>query len=513
MKLLFLSSFFLHAIVSFAGPDSLVVRTEQRSEHVQHVYEENPVTKIKNGFYQVKYDKDILIQGNYRQGKKEGTWKYFYVPDTLCTIGHYIDGSRTGEWISYFRNGKVWVRSQYTKGQKWTEYSVWNERGQLLSERKGSELNYYYENGKLKECITMRGEKEHGRARRYYESGTLLEERFMKDGERDSVYKFYYENGQIWEHLTYKNGEEYNVIAYNDPDGKSLRCATLADGTGKMCFYDRHQHLLEEKELKNSVREGSYSKYNNGKLVSRGEYKNGKRNGRWIFCEEGVRTSDVDYADGKRDGQEINYHKSGAVAEKGMNVKGEREGEWVKMRDDGSLEGKRMYSKGLSEGPAAVYNTEEKVISSGKYAGGNKTGLWVNYDNEGHETLLEDFGSPTPLSHSETGTEDPDARVFSFAEHQPAFPGAEAGLMKFLQMNIRYPASLKDEGIKGTVVLSFVVDVVGAITEIKILKHAAAEFERESLRVLRMMPRWNPGLMNQEPVNVQYNLPVTFTLH
>jgi protein TonB len=111
---------------------------------------------------------------------------------------------------------------------------------------------------------------------------------------------------------------------------------------------------------------------------------------------------------------------------------------------------------------------------------------------------------------------DPDeGKVFSFAEQQPDFPGGEAALMKYLQQNIRYPAMEKDNSVTGTVVLTFVVDKNGNITDVKTLKavKGGPNLDKEAIRVVKSMPPWKPGKMNGKSVAVQYNLPVTFNLH
>jgi protein TonB len=87
--------------------------------------------------------------------------------------------------------------------------------------------------------------------------------------------------------------------------------------------------------------------------------------------------------------------------------------------------------------------------------------------------------------------------------------------MKYLQQNIRYPAMEKDNSVTGTVVLTFVVDKNGNITDVKTLKavKGGPNLDKEATRVVKSMPPWKPGKMNGKAVAVQYNLPVTFNLH
>lgn len=94
----------------------------------------------------------------------------------------------------------------------------------------------------------------------------------------------------------------------------------------------------------------------------------------------------------------------------------------------------------------------------------------------------------------------------------PTFPGGEAEMLKFLSANIKYPALARENGIQGTVVLSFVVQADGAVGEVTILRDIGAGCGKEVLRVVSMMPRWTSGEANGKPVRVRYTLPVRFKL-
>lgn len=94
------------------------------------------------------------------------------------------------------------------------------------------------------------------------------------------------------------------------------------------------------------------------------------------------------------------------------------------------------------------------------------------------------------------------------AEVSPEPSGGMAGWSKFLQRNLRYP----DSENQGRVVLSFVVERDGSLTDIKVLKTIGAEFDREAIRVLKMAPKWKPGLQGGQAVRVQFTIPINFQL-
>jgi protein TonB len=108
---------------------------------------------------------------------------------------------------------------------------------------------------------------------------------------------------------------------------------------------------------------------------------------------------------------------------------------------------------------------------------------------------------------------DPDeGKIFTVVEEMPSFPGGEEELFKYLQRNIKYPAIARENGISGRVYVTFVVDKDGKIKDAKILRGIGGGCDEEALRVVRNMPEWKSGRQNGRPVQVQYNLPVNFTL-
>ncbi len=105
--------------------------------------------------------------------------------------------------------------------------------------------------------------------------------------------------------------------------------------------------------------------------------------------------------------------------------------------------------------------------------------------------------------------------IFTIVENQPEFPGGTSALMQFLQQNLRYPGDARENGIQGTVFVSFVVEKNGDITNVKILRGVpeGESLSVEALRVVELMPAWQPGKQRGENVRVQFNLPIRFVLN
>ena len=108
----------------------------------------------------------------------------------------------------------------------------------------------------------------------------------------------------------------------------------------------------------------------------------------------------------------------------------------------------------------------------------------------------------------------PDGRtVYIIVDEQPTFPGGSAAMMFFLSTNIKYPVVAQENGIQGRVTCSFIVEANGEITNIQILKGVNPSLDKETIRVISEMPRWNPGKNKGVAVPVIFSLPVQFRLN
>lgn len=106
--------------------------------------------------------------------------------------------------------------------------------------------------------------------------------------------------------------------------------------------------------------------------------------------------------------------------------------------------------------------------------------------------------------------EEPD--VFSIVEEMPTYPGGQQELLAYLASNIKYPLIAVENGVEGTVVLRFVIDATGSISDIRIARDIGAGCGREAVRVAKTMPKWNPGRQRGMAVPVYFTMPVRFKL-
>ncbi len=157
----------------------------------------------------------------------------------------------------------------------------------------------------------------------------------------------------------------------------------------------------------------------------------------------------------------------------------------------------------------------------------------IPVDDGNNEAADEVLKAKEVISHQDPNTGD--TKVFDVVEQMPAFaggivkrsvrrpdgtvtmvstevgPGA-SGLMQFLSMSVRYPLEAEENGIQGRVIVSFVVERDGSITDVRVVKSVHPSLDREAVRVVKSMPKWIPGKQKGSPVRVKYTTPITFRL-
>ena len=114
---------------------------------------------------------------------------------------------------------------------------------------------------------------------------------------------------------------------------------------------------------------------------------------------------------------------------------------------------------------------------------------------------------PPPAPKPEVAT-----KVFDIVEEMPSFPGGSAALTSYLSSNTKYPVVAQENGVQGRVIVSFVVERDGSISDVKVARSVDPSLDREAQRVVKSMPKWKPGKQNGSAVRVKYTVPVVFRL-
>ncbi|MDR1698211.1 MAG: energy transducer TonB [Prevotellaceae bacterium] len=105
-----------------------------------------------------------------------------------------------------------------------------------------------------------------------------------------------------------------------------------------------------------------------------------------------------------------------------------------------------------------------------------------------------------------------DEKVYDVAEVMPQYPGGVAAMKDFIRRNLRYPASARESSIQGRVIIEFIVEKDGSLSDFKIRRSLEKDCDNEALRVVQMMPKWIPGKQNGQLVRVRILIPIVFRL-
>ena len=102
--------------------------------------------------------------------------------------------------------------------------------------------------------------------------------------------------------------------------------------------------------------------------------------------------------------------------------------------------------------------------------------------------------------------------IYMFTEEMPSFPGAPKALTSYINKVQRYPAAAFENGIKGTVLVEFIVEKDGSVSHVNVKVPLFPECDEEAVRIIKSMPKWNPAKIQGDPVRCYYQVPVVFRL-
>ena len=118
----------------------------------------------------------------------------------------------------------------------------------------------------------------------------------------------------------------------------------------------------------------------------------------------------------------------------------------------------------------------------------------------------------TTINAQKTVVSKKNQKVYDVVEKMPQYPGGMVALFEFLEKNLKYPADAQKQKVEGRVIVSFIVETDGSISDINIVRKVFPSLDEEAVRLFGMMPRWSPGLQNGKPVRVKYAIPITYSL-
>lgn len=172
----------------------------------------------------------------------------------------------------------------------------------------------------------------------------------------------------------------------------------------------------------------------------------------------------------------------------------------------------RTIHPNVKHGENVIYFENTKVKSKGTYVNDKKEGIFTTYNQDGVKIKEENFenGLSKEVKSDIPIEEEP---IYIVCEDPPRFPGGDKERNKFIKDNLVYPERAKKKGNEGVVYIAFVVERDGSISKATIKRDEIGYgCGEEALRLVKLMPKWEPGMQRGKTLRVQYVLPIVFTL-
>lgn len=125
------------------------------------------------------------------------------------------------------------------------------------------------------------------------------------------------------------------------------------------------------------------------------------------------------------------------------------------------------------------------------------------------EEIIEEYVYEAPEIEEEEIVE---AEIFTVVEQMPEFPGGAAEMTRFIQKNIKYPMMARESDIQGRVYVNFVVEPDGSVSNVTVMRGIGGGCDEEAVRIVNMMPKWNPGKQRGVAVRCSFTVPIVFRL-
>ena len=251
----------------------------------------------------------------------------------------------------------------------------------------------------------------------------------------------------------------------------------LSGNKDKSGFYENNQATGEWKYFAN-----------NGTVLEIGNYKNNERSGEWnFFNDSGKKRKRVNYMKGKYDGNYLAWDNDTLIAQ-GQYRNDLKEGNW-----------KYWYSNGTTD-------------SEGTYFNNKRHNIWQFYFETGELSATEVYSNGEAIKIEWYDIEGTPVTPQEPLEQDPSFPGGNKAMSSFIAENINYPELAREMGEQGIIYISYTVEAGGTLSNFRIRKGVSMSLDQEALRVVKLMPKWIPGIDHGRNANTEFTIPIHFRL-
>lgn len=227
------------------------------------------------------------------------------------------------------------------------------------------------------------------------------------------------------------------------------------------------------------------------------------------YYPSGKKMDLANYKAGLRDGDSYEYYKNGKL----YLHKTYAAGKELLVLDCVDSTGNVLLKNG--NGTHIIYNNEFKnIIEQGPIKDGLKNGEWkgeTHYNPSNKLTFTEEYNAGQLVAGKSV---DADGITYNYTQReiQPAFKGGLTAFGKFLGDSMRYPTWAKTNRIEGRVKVAFVVEKDGSLANYKVTETPNEEMSAEAIRILKISPKWEPGVFYGKVIRVSYIIPIAFRL-
>jgi hypothetical protein len=321
------------------------------------------------------------------------------------------------------------------------------------------------------------------------------------------LYQSYLTEGEIplnfWYHylISYSKKEERYILRLFHPEKQLLLSETR--------FRDKKLEIKDGKSLSIVYRSQD---------LNIGNFVDNLEDGKWIKIDtSGKVRSLYYYIKGKLEGQSKDFFKNGAIEKKGHYMNGKKVGNWQTYYANGKIKEEEMFIDGLSDGENKYYDSTGKLEET-----------WFYVKDKLIKRVKANTIKPDTVSgNSSNYIEIEKSEIYTTVDHSPCFIGtsqrkkknslddedcSKSDMYRFLGENIKYPDLAQKLNVSGKVFTKFVIEKDGSVGEVEILTGLCQSLEEESIRVIKMMPKWKPGYQDGRPVRVYYTMPIAYKL-
>lgn len=274
-------------------------------------------------------------------------------------------------------------------------------------------------------------------------------------------------------------------------------------------------------DAKLEVKNGQFNYFDstgNKSLIS--HYSNGKLNGEFIrYYPDGAVRQNKIYSNGKSNGAYLEYYNSGKLRAEGNYTNGKIRGEWKRYYESGAI----LCTSKIDDQGSGSFNSlyqNGSTWETGEFVKDSKTGFWAVYNENGQKIENKDCGPETidNLKINEVLFDKAyilgdlkDNNIIEYPEKDARFIGGLTALSDYIVNNLNYPEKAIKKNVQGKVIISFVVETDGSISNVEVIEGHKL-LRQESIRIVQSMPKWYPGEFNDRKARTRCKLPLNFTL-